>query len=110
MLYTKLGKPAEAAKQRELLGVIDKLGAANGEKGNRQLAVNYTDVNRNLDRAVALAQGELQTRKEEAEDASAQALARNTAEPVSLPHAGLIAMASGRTAELNPNFAIPDAG
>jgi tetratricopeptide (TPR) repeat protein len=136
-LYTELGKPAEAAKQRELLDIIDKLGAANGEKGNRMLAVNFADENRNLDRALALAQGELQTlkdvytydalswvlfragRQKDAEAASAKALAMNTAEPMFLYHAGLIATAGGRTAEgdellrralaLNPNFAFPQA-
>jgi len=101
------------------------------------LAVNFADENRNLDRALALAQGELQTRKDvytydalswvlfragrqkDAEAASAKALAMNTAEPMFLYHAGLIATAGGRTAEgdellrralaLNPNFAFPQA-
>jgi tetratricopeptide (TPR) repeat protein len=136
-LYTRLGKPAEAARQRDLLDVIDKLGAANGEKGNRMLAVNYADQNRNLGRALELAQGELATRKDvytydalswvlfrsgrqkEAEDASAKALAMNTPEPMFLYHAGLINIAGGKTATgqeqlrralaLNPNFAFPQA-
>ena len=136
-LYARMGQTAEAAKQRELLDVIDQLGAANGEKGNRMLAVNYADENRNLGRALALAQGELATRKDvytydalswvlyrsgrqkEAEEASAQATALNTPEPMFLYHAGLIAMAGGRTAAgqemlkralaLNPNFAFPQA-
>jgi tetratricopeptide (TPR) repeat protein len=136
-LYTKLAQPADASRQRELLDVIDKLGAANGEKGNRMLAVVYADENRNLARALALAQGELDRRKdvytydalswalfrngrqEEAEQASAQATAANTPEPLFLYHAGLIAMGAGKTAEgerllgralaLNPNFAFPQA-
>jgi tetratricopeptide (TPR) repeat protein len=136
-LDRKLGKTAEAARQRDLLDVIDKLGAANGEKGNRMLAVNFADQNRKLDRALALAQGELATRKDvytydalswvlyragrqkEAEDASAQALAQNTPEPMFLYHAGVIAMAGGRVAEgrellqralaLNPKFSFPQA-
>jgi tetratricopeptide (TPR) repeat protein len=136
-LYGKLGKPAEAAKQRALVEVIDKLGAANGEKGNRMLAVVYADENRNLRRAVELAQGELATRKDvytydalswalfrsgrqkEAEEASAKAMALDTPEPLFLYHAGLIALGGGRTAEgqdwlrralaLNPNFAFPQA-
>lgn len=136
-LYTKAGKPDQAAKQRDLLDVIDKLGAANGEKGNRMLAVNYADENRHLDRALALAQGELATRKDvytydalgwvlfrsgrvkEAEDASAKALAMHTPEPMFLYHAGLIAIAAGKTADgqdmlrralaLNPHFAFPQA-
>jgi len=136
-LYTRLKNPAAAAKQRDLLDVIDKLGAANGEKGNRMLAVDYADENRNLDRALELARGELETRQDvytwdalswvlfsggrqkEAEAASARATAMNTPEPMFLYHAGLIAMAGGRAAEgeaslrraleLNPNFAFPQA-
>ena len=136
-LYTRLDKPGEAARQRSLLDVIDKLGAANGEKGNRMLAVNFADENRNLGRALELARGELQTRQDvytydalswvlfrggrqkEAEEASAKATATNAPEPMFLYHAGLIAMAGGRTAEgqellrralaLNPHFAFPQA-
>jgi tetratricopeptide (TPR) repeat protein len=132
-----LGKPADAAKQRQLLDVIDKLSAANGEKGNRMLAVDLADENRRLDRAVQLAQGELATRKDvytydalswvlyrsgkqsEAAEASAQAMAQNTPEPMFYYHAGVIAMAAGRVEEgqamlrkalaLNPNFAFPQA-
>ena len=133
----KLGKPAEAAKQRQLLDVIDKLGAVNGEKGNRMLAMVFADENRNLDRALALAQGELATRQDvytydalswvlyragrqkEAEDASAKAMAENTPEPMFLYHAGVIAMAGGRAEQgqamlrkalaINPTFSFPQA-
>jgi tetratricopeptide (TPR) repeat protein len=136
-LYSKLGKADLAARQRQLLDVIDKLGVANGEKGNRMLAVNYADENRNLDRALALAQGELETRKDvytydalswvlfrrgrqkEAEEASAKAMAMKTPEPMFLYHAGLIALAGGNAADgqdklkralaLNPQFAFPQA-
>ena len=136
-IYTKLGKPELAARQRELLDVIDKLGVANGEKGNRMLAVNYADENRNLDRALVMAQGELETRKDvytydalswvlfrcgrqkEAEEASAKAMALKTPEPMFLYHAGVIALAGGNTADgqeklkralaLNPQFAFPQA-
>ncbi|HUB83395.1 MAG TPA: tetratricopeptide repeat protein [Bryobacteraceae bacterium] len=133
----KLGNSAGAARQRDLLDVIDKLGAANGEKGNRALALDFADENRHLDRALQLAQGELATRKDvytydalswvlfragrqsEAEDASAKAMAQNTPEPMFYYHAGMIAMAGGRIPEgrqmlrralsLNPNFAFPQA-
>jgi len=136
-VYQKLGNKAEAEKQRELLDVIDKLGVVNGEKGNRMLAIVYADENRNLDRAVALAQGELGRREDvytydalswalfrdgrqkDAEEASVKAMALNSAEPMFLYHAGVIAMAGGRTAEggemlrralaLNPHFAFPQA-
>lgn len=137
VLDRKLGKPAEAAKQRQLLDVIDKLGVVNGEKGNRMLAMNFADENRSLDRALQLAQGELATRKDvytydalswvlyragrqkDAEEASAKAMALNTPEPLFYYHAGVIAMAGGRAQEgnemlrhalsLNPNFAFPQA-
>ena len=136
-LDRKLGKPADAAKQRQLLDVIDKLGAANGEKGNRMLAVVLADENRNLDRALQLAQGELATRKDvytydalswvlyrdgrqkEAEDASVKAIALQTPEPMFYYHAGVIAITSGhveagkemlrKALALNPNFAFPQA-
>lgn len=136
-VYARLGKPGDAARQRELLDVIDKLGVANGEKGNRMLATIYADENRYLDRALALAEGELATRQDiytydalswvlfrdgrqkDAEGASVKAMALETAEPMFLYHAGVIAMAGGRLAEgeamlrralaLNPNFAFPQA-
>src|SRR5208283_961101 len=136
-LYDKLGHAAEAAQQRKLIDVIDKLGQANGEKGNRMLAMNFVDENRNLDRALQLAQAELETCKDvytydalswvlfrsghqhEAEDASARALAMHTPEPMFLYHAGIIAIAGGRADEgrelltqaiaLNPSFAWPQA-
>jgi len=109
-IYTKLGKPAEAAQQRALIDVIDKLGRVNGEKGNRALALVYADQNRNLDRALELIRGELDTRKDvytydalswvlfqsghqkEAEDASRKALAQHTPEPMFLYHASMISV------------------
>jgi tetratricopeptide (TPR) repeat protein len=112
-IYTKLGKTAEAGQQRALIDVIDKLGRVNGEKGNRALALVYADQNRNLDRALELIRGELETRKDvytydalswvlfrsghqkEAEDASRRALAQHTPEPMFCYHAGMIAAAGG---------------
>ena len=137
ILYEKLGRTAEAEQQRKLLDVIDKLGQANGEKGNRMLAMNFADENRNLDRALQLARAELETRKDvytydalswvlfrsghqqDAEEASAKALQMHTPEPMFLYHAGVIAMAGGKTEAgrellqralaLNPSFAWPQA-
>jgi tetratricopeptide (TPR) repeat protein len=134
---TKLGKLAEARQQRDLIDVIDKLGRVNGEKGNRALAVVYADQNRNLDRALELIQGELETRKDvytydalswvlfrggrqkDAEDASRLALGQHSPEPMFLYHAGMIAMAGGdaeagkellkQALALNPAFAFPQA-
>jgi tetratricopeptide (TPR) repeat protein len=118
-IYTKIGKTAEAGQQRALIDVIDKLGRANGEKGNRALALAYADQNRNLDRALELIQGELDTRKDvytydalswvlfrsghqkEAEDASRKALAQHTPEPMFLYHADMIAM--GQVCDESPS-------
>jgi tetratricopeptide (TPR) repeat protein len=136
-IYEAMGKTSEAEQQRKLLDVIDKLGQANGEKGNRVLAVTYAEENRNLERALELTQGELETRKDvytydalswvlfrsgrqtEAEEASAKALAFHTPEPMFLYHAGVIAVAGGRTdagkellrgaLALNPAFSFPQA-
>jgi tetratricopeptide (TPR) repeat protein len=137
VLDRKLGKPAGAERQQQLLDVIDKLGAANGEKGNRMLAMVFADENRHLDRAVALAEGELATRKDvytydalswvlyrsgrqkEAEEASMKAMAAGTPEPLFYYHTGVIAQAGGRSEEgkamlekalaLNPHFSFPQA-
>jgi tetratricopeptide (TPR) repeat protein len=136
-IYTKLGKMKEAEQQRALIDVIDKLGRANGEKGNRALALVYADQDRNLDRALELIRGELETRKDvytydahswvlfrsghqkDAEDASQKALAQHTPEPMFFYHAGMIAIAGGNAAagkdllkhalDLNPAFAFPQA-
>jgi tetratricopeptide (TPR) repeat protein len=136
-IYEAMGKTSEAEQQRKLLDVIDKLGQANGEKGNRMLAVAYADEDRLLSRALDLARGEIETRNDvytydalswvlfrsgkqkEAEEASAKALAFHTPEPMFLYHAGVIAMAGGRTdpgkellrraLALNPAFSFPQA-
>jgi tetratricopeptide (TPR) repeat protein len=122
----------EKIKQQALLDLLDQLGRAKGEITNRNLAVVYADQDRKLDRALQLAQAELNSRKDvytydalawalykngkpaEAADASARALAMKTAEPVFYFHAGMIAAAAGKAAEarafleraleLNPKF------
>lgn len=136
-IYMRLGRGAEATQQRALLDAIDRLGQANGEKGNRALAIAYADEGRNLKRAVELASAEIETRHDvyaydalswalfragkqtEAEAANAKALEQHTPEPLLLYHAGLIALASGDTARgeallrdalaLNSTFAFPQA-
>ena len=113
MLYTRLGNRAAAEQQRQLIDVIDKLGKVNGEKGNRALAVVYAEENRHLDRAIAMARAELETRKDvytqdalswvlfragkrqEAEAFSKSALEFHTPEPMFLYPAGAIAIAAG---------------
>jgi len=137
MLYARAGNTAAAEKQRRLIDVVDRLGKANGEKGNRMLAMVYADENRNLERALELARAELETRRDvytydalswvllragrqqEAEEASAKALEFGTPEPMFHYHAGVIAMTGGHGARgrellrqalaLNPAFAFPQA-
>lgn len=136
-IYLKMGRAADAEQQRKLLDAIDRLGQANGEKGNRALAVAYADEGRNPDRAIALAKGEMEGRRdvyaydalswalfrggrlEEAKAASAQATALGTEDPMLLYHAGAVAIAAGdaargrellgRALSLNPAFSFPQA-
>ena len=131
-LQRHAGNIAEADRQRNLVDAIDRLGRANGEKGNRTLAVIFGDQGHKLDRALELAQGELEVRGDiysydalawalyknkrvpEAEKASDEALKFKTAEPTFYYHAGAIAAAAGksdrarqylnRALELNPEF------
>ena len=131
-LYEISGNDGDKKKQQALLDMLDQIGQARGETTNRNLAVVYADQDRKLDRAMQLAQAELNSRKDvytydalawalykngkcaEAEAASAKALALKTAEPVFYYHAGMIAAAVGKRAEaqayleralaLNPKF------
>src|SRR5437016_5897038 len=54
-------RPA-AKRQRELIDFVDKMARANHEKANRSLALVYADQDRNLDRALELAEAELEVR------------------------------------------------
>lgn len=136
-LYSRTGQREEARKQQQLIDVVNDLAKANGEKTNRALALIYADQDRNLDRALELAQAELQVRKdiytydalgwalfknkryEEAEQAIQQALSLGTPEPSFYYHAGMILNALGKRAEatrhlrraleLNPRFDIRQA-
>jgi tetratricopeptide (TPR) repeat protein len=131
-LYEIAGKSGEGKKQQALLDMLDQIGVARGETTNRNMAVAYADQGRRLARALQLAQAELNSRKdvytydalawvlfkngrnEEAQEASAKALAMKTAEPAFYYHAGMIAAALGNTAAareyleralaLNPKF------
>ena len=58
------GNSAEAARQKDLLEAIDRLAVANGEKANRNLVFALADHHMKLDRALALAQGELEFRRD----------------------------------------------
>ena len=110
-LYERTGKEDDARRQRELLDVVDRMVTANNEKVNRNLALAYADQGRKLDRALELAQAELDVRGDvytydalawalfqngryaEAEQAAAKALRFGTPEPAFYFHAGMIASA-----------------
>ncbi|MBV9743288.1 MAG: tetratricopeptide repeat protein [Acidobacteriia bacterium] len=114
-LYRKNGQSALAAKQMDLLDAIDKLARANGEKANRNLVFAFADHDIKLDRALELAIGELEFRKDiysydalawalyknhryaEAQEYMQKALRLNTPEPTFQVHAKAIAQALQRT-------------
>ncbi len=136
-LYQRAGKPAESKQQQQLLEAIETMARSANEKTNRNLAIIYADHDRNLDRALELAQNEIAVRPDvytydalawvlfkrkqypAAADASAKALALKTPEPLFYFHAGMIAEALDRKAEakkylesamaLNPKFDIRQA-
>lgn len=111
VLYEVSGNKSEAGKQKDLIGVIDKIGP-----GDRSLAMIYSDLDWNPRRALDLAQAEMSVRKDvythdalawayykngrfaEAEAASAEALKLATPEPMFHYHAGMIAAALGKKA------------
>jgi tetratricopeptide (TPR) repeat protein len=131
-LYERTGRRAEAQRQLELIDLVDKMARANNEKTNRNLALVFADHDRNLGRALELAQAELAVRGDvytydalawalykngkagEGERASAKALQFGTPEPAFYYHAGMIASALGKPDEaakyleralaLNPHF------
>jgi tetratricopeptide (TPR) repeat protein len=116
-LYKGAGDEARAAKQMDLLDLIDKVSQANGEKANRNLVFAFADHNVRLDRALELAQGELQFRRDiysydalawalyrnhrypEAKEAMAQALKLGTPEPQFKLHAQVIEEAMKENAQ-----------
>lgn len=111
-LYQTSGQTEKAAKQKQLVEVIDQVGRANGEKANRNLAIIYADHDWNLARSLQLATAELEYRHDiytydalawalfkngrfrEAAKAMEQALKLNTPEPTFQRHAQLIQKAN----------------
>ena len=107
-LYERTGKKDDARRQMELLDVVDRMVQANNEKTNRNLALVYADEGRKLDRALELAQADLEVRGDvytydalawalfkngryaEAEQAAGKALRFGTPEPAFYFHAGMI--------------------
>ena len=63
-LYKKSGQDSLAAKQMDLLDVIDRVSIANGEKANRNLVLAFADHDVKLPRAHSSWQGELEFRRE----------------------------------------------
>ena len=136
-LYDRAGKKDEARRQMDLLDIVDRMVSANNEKTNRNLALVFADQGRKLERALELAQAELEVRGDvytydalawalfkngryqDAEQASERALRFGTPEPVFQFHAGMIAWALGkkdaaarsldRALALNPRFEIRQA-
>jgi tetratricopeptide (TPR) repeat protein len=77
-LYKKTGQTDLAAKQMELLNVIDTVSIASGEKANRNLVLAFADHDVKLARALELAEGELEFRRDVySYDALAWALYKN---------------------------------
>jgi tetratricopeptide (TPR) repeat protein len=110
-LYATSGKKAEAQQQADLVDVIAKLEEASNMKANRTLALIYANQDRNLPRALELAQADFEVRQdvytydalawalyknkryEEAQRAYEQALKLGTPEALFFYHAGMIANA-----------------
>ncbi|MCX6629524.1 MAG: tetratricopeptide repeat protein, partial [Candidatus Solibacter sp.] len=131
-LYESAGKPDEASKQAARLAVIERMDQAAGFPANRNLALAYADRGRALDRALAMIQEKMKTRRDiyqhdalawvlyqgkqyaEARQAIDKALELNTPEPAFYYHAGMISRTLGDGAAsrkhlehalaLNPNF------
>ena len=114
-LYRDSGQTAEAEKQMELIDAIDKIGQAAQERANRNVAMIYADHDHRVDRALELAQAELDVRRDiytydalawalyknrkypDAAKAIADALKLGTPEPMFYYHAEKIALANGQT-------------
>jgi tetratricopeptide (TPR) repeat protein len=137
-LYTRAGKPDLAAKQYELVGVIEKLFAANGTDVDVETSLFDADHDRDLPDALARAREGYSHRPsiqgadalawtlyksgqyDEARKYADEALHLGTRDALKLFHAGMIARALGQTDQartyldqalsINPNFSILHAG
>src|SRR5215831_15461660 len=131
-LYGKIGKPAQARQQYELVEYIGRLNAINQVLYNRELAYFYADHDMKLAESLELAKRELDYRKDiyaydllawtltkngrhaEAQAAMASALRLGTQDARLFYHAGMIAHALAdadqarthlaRALALNPHF------
>jgi tetratricopeptide (TPR) repeat protein len=116
-VYAKVGRPEEAKKQYDLVEFIGELNAINKVLYNRELALFYADHDVKLKEALALAQKELEVRRDvytwdtlawalykngqphEAADAMTKVLKPGTRDAMLLFHAGMIWDRLGRNDE-----------
>ena len=107
-LYVASGRKSDAQQQADLVDVVAKLEEASSMKANRMLALIYANQDRNLARALDLAQADFEIRQDiytydalawtlfknkryqEARRASEQALKLGTPEALFFYHAGMI--------------------
>jgi tetratricopeptide (TPR) repeat protein len=107
-IYRLLGQPNDAKKQYDLVEFIAYLSQVNRQIHNRDLALFYADHDLKLSEALALAQNELEVRRDiytwdvlawclfkndklhEASEAISRALEQGTKDPQLLFHAGMI--------------------
>ena len=112
-LFAGADKIEKARKQNAQIDMIAALEEAAGQKANRTLALVYANQERNLEKAQALADADLELRKdiytwdamywvlykrgrlEDARKASREALKTGAREPLLLYHAGMIERAAG---------------
>jgi tetratricopeptide (TPR) repeat protein len=115
-LYVASGRKSDGQLQADLVDVVAKLEEASNMKANRTLALIYANQDRNIARALDLAQADFEIRQdvytydvlawalfkskryEEAQRASGQALKLGTPEALFFYHAGMIANALGDSA------------
>ena len=133
-IYQKLGQSEEAKKQHELVEFIGYLSQLNQQIHNRDLALFYADHEIKLQESLALAQKELEVRRDiyswdvlawslfkndkpqEASEAISHALEQGTKDPQLFFHAGMIYEKLGdshkgkeyleRALQTNPEFHI----
>jgi len=133
-IYQKLGQSEEAKKQHELVEFIGYLSQLNQQIHNRDLALFYADHEIKLQESLALAQKELEVRRDiyswdvlawslfkndkpqEASEAMSHALEQGTKDPQLFFHAGMIYEKLGdshkgkeyleRALQTNPEFHI----
>lgn len=137
-LYARAGRMDEARKQYELVGVLQRLFAANGADVDIDLALFNADHDIDLPASLALARGGYERRPsiqsadvvawtlyklgqyEEAQQYSREALRLGSRDALKLYHAGMIERALGNTGQarafleqalsINPNFSLLYAG